>query len=805
MTKYQLTKPGGPWDYPTLGFSATNGAILDGTLSTPAISTAPDAYWAVYGGGSAETGITRYGTGTVTPTPEVTDGWVLAYDGTANTYTAQDLGDPESLVGAALSASIDAAIAAAGGGGIPASGDTDGSTDTPLIQAALTAARVAGGGVVTLQAGDTFWLNAALVIGSNTTLDATGATIRLATGADCNMVHNYAYVNPVGTAAISMTGGSGNITYTDGGLFESAVPGQRIKVPGALDPGIYALVAPILTNNTGTNTITVPYLRSSGSGAVSDAVLINPDKNITITGGTWDRGTVAGPDTMDKFTFVLRHVDGLEGSHMTWATTGATGVGGGGSYFWSMADCNNVLVEDITFGIDGANRFWDTDETGVLSDGIHGNGPLRNVVIRDIFGNTGDDMVALMTQDGGDWGDVGGGMHDITIENVYPVNGWQCAVKVLAGPGNLYSYPGMPDVGNVHIRNIGGSCGSRPVWVGDDNRWLDAIDGGRIDNVTIENVSTLNRGIGLNAGTGKGVVLLNGADMGRISLREIFYDDPNSAGAAIEVAATLSDSVSIDQLVIDGLDVRRVGAGYEALSVGTSCVVDELVRTRWRLGTSVPAYDFTGGTVTKIISDTNPVTNAVSRAPIVGRWYYATPVPAVGTATVALTQGKLYVGVPRVEAEDITISQLAIESAVVGSAGAVTRLGIYRIIDQANPYNLTLTSAYATLLVDGGTIATDSGTGAKTITLGAPLLIPAGTWFAIASADQVAGPVTRRYRKGGDYATTPWGGTAAWDSLGYQLVSQSSVTGALPSTFTPAAWEWVSNNGDHGVQFKRSA
>lgn len=106
MTKYQLTKPGGPWDYPTLGFSATNGAILDGTLSTPAISTAPDAYWAVYGGGSAETGITRYGTGTVTPTPEVTDGWVLAYDGTANTYTAQDLGDPESLVGAALSASI---------------------------------------------------------------------------------------------------------------------------------------------------------------------------------------------------------------------------------------------------------------------------------------------------------------------------------------------------------------------------------------------------------------------------------------------------------------------------------------------------------------------------------------------------------------------------------------------------------------------------------------------------------------------------------------------------------------------------
>ena len=93
MTKYQLTKPGGPWDYPTLGFSATDGAILDGTLSTPAISTPPDAYWAVYGGGSAETGITRYGTGTVTPTPEVTDGWVLAYSDADNTFVPTDPAD----------------------------------------------------------------------------------------------------------------------------------------------------------------------------------------------------------------------------------------------------------------------------------------------------------------------------------------------------------------------------------------------------------------------------------------------------------------------------------------------------------------------------------------------------------------------------------------------------------------------------------------------------------------------------------------------------------------------------------------
>ena len=90
MTKFVLARPGAPWDYPTLGFIATaDGAILDGTLFDPDLTIPPDAYWSVYGGGSAETSITRYTTPSeefLDPTPEITAGWVLAYDTAANTF-----------------------------------------------------------------------------------------------------------------------------------------------------------------------------------------------------------------------------------------------------------------------------------------------------------------------------------------------------------------------------------------------------------------------------------------------------------------------------------------------------------------------------------------------------------------------------------------------------------------------------------------------------------------------------------------------------------------------------------------------
>lgn len=90
MTKFIYTGPAA--DYPTLGFSVSGtGAILDGTLSTPTLASPPDARWAVYGGGNAETGVTRYGSSAgATPTAEPADGYVLAYSDVDNAYVPVD-------------------------------------------------------------------------------------------------------------------------------------------------------------------------------------------------------------------------------------------------------------------------------------------------------------------------------------------------------------------------------------------------------------------------------------------------------------------------------------------------------------------------------------------------------------------------------------------------------------------------------------------------------------------------------------------------------------------------------------------
>lgn len=86
--KFQLTRPDGPWDYPTYGFRAVSGAILDGTNFSPAITEPPDVFWTVYTGGSAQTGITLIpgANGTAPPPAPTADGNILTYRRSSGGY-----------------------------------------------------------------------------------------------------------------------------------------------------------------------------------------------------------------------------------------------------------------------------------------------------------------------------------------------------------------------------------------------------------------------------------------------------------------------------------------------------------------------------------------------------------------------------------------------------------------------------------------------------------------------------------------------------------------------------------------------
>ena len=570
-----------------------------------------------------------------------------------------------------LAAAIDAALAAfEGGTGIAASGDTDGSTDTAAIQAALTAARIAGGGVVVLAAG-TFWLNAPLVIGSNTTLDATGATINLVAGSDCNMLRNYADVTPAGTGTVSMAGGADAVTYADGSVFDSAVAGQRVKVPTALAGGQFAMVSPVLSNNSGTNTLTTA-VRSGNTATSVTGVLINPDTNITIVGGTWDRGATTSGVGLDGMAIRLRHIDALRMTGLTCLTTGAAGGGSGGSYFITGADLTHYEFSNIHFGPrGGSDRDWATSGTGVISDGLHLNGPLRRGVIRDIFGNCGDDMVAVMAADWPTYGDVGGSIVDLSIENVYGVGAWQRHVKLLGGPADVIGGSVPASMLNIHVSGVYGTGGG--VWIGDDNRQA-GTEQGTMDNITIEKVSV----------SVANPVFINATNMGRLVLRDIRYKMAGT-NSPVVVGTTLSDAPVIEELHIDGLDVTyHSGGSGAALKVESGATVTKLIRRNWRFGAGATAYNF-AGTVTRVMSDLQPPLNTPARAGRVAAWYTSTGLHLPDIAFQVLTQGKLYLAVPRVESEDITIDQLAISTNIVGSAGSVARAGVYVVTNTVTP------------------------------------------------------------------------------------------------------------------------
>lgn len=196
--------------------------------------------------------------------------------------------------------------------------------------------------------------------------------------------------------------------------------------------------------------------------------------------------------------------------------------------------------------------------------------------------------------------------------------------------------------------------------------------------------------------------------------------------------------------------------------------------------------------------------NDTARAGRVGAWFNACPMPALANNFRVFTQDRLYMSVPRVEPEAISISQICYSANVASGAGGVARFGIYTIINQASPYNVQLGVAYATLLLDAGTVATDGAIGTKTI-LFPDKVIPAGVWFAIVSVDQVAAPASRRYSQAGLYQISPWGAINPQDSVALTTVSQGGVAGALPATFTPDTLELLPSNGDTGVQFLRSA
>lgn len=278
---------------------------------------------------------------------------------------------------------------------------------------------------------------------------------------------------------------------------------------------------------------------------------------------------------------------------------------------------------------------------------------------------------------------------------------------------------------------------------------------------------------------------------------------PISLTAALPVGSLIAvqkvdssvNTVSISALG-SGATINGFGSGdpYTTTTQWAGAIFMHLGSNAWAITASMNttgtpgATGATGATGASGAAGTNGQQAAMS-AGVIGQWYACV---GTGIATNSLFNssvpaGTATMGLPVIAQEDITIDKLGCYVQTVGSAGSLVRLAVYSPILTTKPFDLALASAYATLLVDGGTVQADSGVGQRVVTLGTPLVILAGTPFCIAVAPQAGGAVGIYHAGAGAGWAAPWGssGVLAGSRL---AVTATGVTGAFPGTFTPSAF-----------------
>lgn len=415
-----------------------------------------------------------------------------------------------------------------------------GGDDLAALNAVLSAN---GGKIVAGSPGQTYLLSGPLVVRAGTTLDMTGCTVRLQSLANSNIIKNFALANPAATGTATTVDGSATVTTA---LAVAAVIGQTLTVDGATSGGYQALCGLVVAVDTGAGTVTLD-VPASASVAAATAKLYTRDSAITVVGGTWDRADNQGTDPTDYHSICLRHIDGFTLRDMSFTSTA-------GKYSISAASCTDGLIEHISL-----------EDT--FSDGIHLDGPTKFVTIRDIYGKAGDDFVAITAEDWHQYGDVTGDVTDITIQNLYPNETTQAAVKVLAGPGGTAK--------RITIEDVYGSANSTggAVWVGDDATQPETM-GGRIDDITVRNVACVQP-------DSAPLLRFNGTNMGRVTVDGVTYDSPSSTTAAIVIDP--ASAATIDSLTVLSLKLLNIGEGQDVIYQGPNSTVTRMLLADWDL------------------------------------------------------------------------------------------------------------------------------------------------------------------------------------------------------------------------------
>lgn len=178
------------------------------------------------------------------------------------------------------------------------------------INDALSAARPLGTRKIVRLVGD-FTTNAPLIIPSDTTLDATEATLTLASNSLCNSVQNAAVTGTRRVIDAMTTATSSTITSATA-AFAAGDVGKMVTIHGAAASS-GKLVTTITAVPSGTRATLA--VAASTTHTAQYMAIGGRDRNVRLTGGTWIRqaGNYQSPlRGWDSNNIRFRHVDNLE-------------------------------------------------------------------------------------------------------------------------------------------------------------------------------------------------------------------------------------------------------------------------------------------------------------------------------------------------------------------------------------------------------------------------------------------------------------------------------------------------------------
>jgi hypothetical protein len=406
------------------------------------------------------------------------------------------------------------------GGGADPTGVSD---STSAIQAALTAARAAGGGLVQAPPGS-YTISGPLRIGSGTTLQLMpGATVTLLPGSACNAVQNWAVQANRRVMDGAVTSASATFTSATA-AFTSGDTGSALRV--YYPDGTWLDTTVTYASST---TVTMASAATQSGTALYAAIGAGRDSNIRITGGYWVRpSSNYGSPGYNAHHIRVRQCDGIGIGPLRYATLD-------GKYAVNLGDVTVFSVHDI-------------DSPSSVSDCVHLNGPVsRGSVERIQTGTSGDDIVSLT---GGDYitgtglSDCAGAISNVVVDGVVtgpPSSPGTRGVLLIAGQSAASVAYYMDE---ITVRNVRTRLTASPVILTSDVTDT-TTDGGHWGRILIDSV------VNESASPPGYAVSVNGDTCDDIEVRSV-----TDKGGGNDIV--VGSGASVTRLLTYGSDVSRV-------------------------------------------------------------------------------------------------------------------------------------------------------------------------------------------------------------------------------------------------------